>query len=86
MNENFFVSDNHVFVFKKQQTDEDIDGGISVSSDISSDLEIGSHKDDKPEQTIGFATCPSEQKQNGGQEQSMQPAEEESELDISGER
>jgi hypothetical protein len=57
-----------------------------VSSDISSDLEIGSHKDDKPEQqTIGLATC-SEQKQNGGQELMMQPAEEESELDISGER
>ncbi len=73
------------FVFKKQQMDEDIDGGISVSSDISSDLEIGSHKDDKPEQTSGLATC-SEQKQNGGQELMMQPAEEESELDISGER
>ncbi len=57
-----------------------------MSSDISSDLEIGSHKDDKPEQqTIGLATC-SEQKQNGGQELMMQPAEEESELDISGER
>jgi hypothetical protein len=81
----YYVFNKNVFVFKKQQTDEDIDGGISVSSDISSDLEIGSHKDDEPEQTIGLATC-SEQKQNGGQEQSMQPAEEESELDISGER
>jgi hypothetical protein len=83
----YFVFNNDVFVFKKQQTDEDIDGGISVSSDISSDLEIGSHKDDKPEQqTIGLATCSSEQKQNGGQKLMMQPAEEESELDISGER
>lgn len=65
---------------KQQPAEEEIEGGISVSSNISSDLEIRAEKNDNGEKTDGPTTC---SEQNGGQEQRMRHEEEESELDHS---